>query len=97
MNNFLREADFEIHRASGKLHKRNNVEIKTFLVGFSIKVKYNIALYQMHMSNSQYFQNYYYVNNYFASCSHNYFEIKQTFLHKVLNHRFCMHASIYRS
>ena len=67
MNNFLREADFEIHRASDKLHKRNNVEIKTFLVGFSIKVKYNIALYQMHMFNSQYFQNYYYVNNYFAS------------------------------
>jgi hypothetical protein len=51
MNNFLREADFEIHRASDKLHKRSNVEIKTFLVGFSIKVKYNIALYQMHMFN----------------------------------------------
>jgi hypothetical protein len=32
MNNFLREADFEIHGASNKLHKRNNVEIKTFLV-----------------------------------------------------------------
>ena len=67
MNNFLREADFEIHRASDKLHKRNNVEIKTCLVGFSIKVKYNIAFYQMHMFHSQYFQNYYYVNNYFAS------------------------------
>ena len=58
MNNFLREADFEIHRASNKLHKMN-VEIKTFLDKFSIKVKYNLTLYQIYMFHSEYFQNYY--------------------------------------